>query len=335
MIRDNPQLIFLPFIYKNKNNSRELVVKIYDFEQTDRALPYAKLIDKLEEFFRLDVTVPLRHIHEIKDAHKTLGSFILMPSWIEGKWIGLKTVSVFPNNKERDLPGLHSAYMLYDGQTGVPVSLLDGNVITSKRTAAVAALAAKYLSRKDSSTLLLIGSGQVARLVPEALKAVRPIRKVFVWSPTRKHAETLSSDLYKLGFESYYVEDLQKACSEADIISCATLSTEPIIHGDWLKPGTHLDLIGSYTPDMRETDDACFSSSSVFIDTEEALMKSGDLLKPIESGVFSKETVKANLFDLCTGKHIGRTSLEEITIFKAVGNAIEDLAAATLVMESY
>lgn len=309
-------------------------MQIYDEDQTEEALPYKYLIEKIEDFFKTDVTVPLRHIHEIMDAQKTLGSFILMPAWIGGRWIGLKTVSVFPSNKELGMPALHSTYMLFDGANGKLHTLLDGNVITSRRTAAVSALACKYLSREDSKNLLLIGSGQVASLVPEAIKAVRSLEKVMVWSPTRENAERLASDLQYLGFDSFYVDDLKEACSYADIISCATLSTEPIIKGAWLKAGTHLDLIGSYTPDMRETDDACFSGTSVFIDTEEALMKAGDLLNPIASGIFSKDRVKATLFDLCNGKHSGRESYEEITAFKAVGNALEDLAAACLIVES-
>lgn len=304
-------------------------------QQTARALPFDMLIDALHAMFQQGCEVPLRHNHAITDANgATLGNLLLMPAWLPEKWLGVKTVSIFPQNGSVDLPGLHSVYILYAAKTGQPVALLDGDTITSRRTAAASALAARYLSRANSEKLLIVGAGRVASLLADAYCSVRPIQQITIWNPTAAKAEKLAASLRQQGLQVAYTEDLASAAQQADIITCATLSTAPLIRREWLKAGTHLDLIGSFTPQMRETDAACFADTSVFTDTEEALMKAGDILAAIEAGTFKPERVLGNLYDLCRGTHAGRRDDTEITVFKSVGTGLEDLAAAALAYES-
>lgn len=306
-------------------------MQLYDQLQTESALPFDALIAAIEQAFIDGCEVPLRHNHPITDSQgEQKGILLLMPAWQPNKWLGVKTVSIFPENGKLGLPGLHSVFILYDATTGKPAAIFDGDVITSRRTAAASALAAKWLSRADSRKLAVVGAGRVASLLADAYRSVRPIDTVSVWNPTSDAAITLVEQLKQKGFQAEYVPDLQEAVSQADIVSCATLATEPLVLGKWLKPGTHLDLIGSFTPQMRESDGECFKRGTVFVDTNEALMKAGDILSAIEEGAFEANAVAADLQALCRGEHTGRRSDDEITVYKAVGTALEDVAAAAL-----
>ncbi len=309
-------------------------MRIIDAEHTRRLLPFDRLIPALREMFRQgDCTVPLRHVHAIGQGDAQAGTMLLMPAWQDGRRLGVKTVTIFPGNGARGLPGLHSTYTLFDAVTGVPLAVIDGNEITSRRTAAASALAAERLSRPDSRRLLVLGAGRVASVLADAYAAVRPIREVRVWSVNHGRAAALARRLAGAGYVAEAVEDLQAGVQWADIISCATLSRQPLVRGQWLRPGAHLDLIGSFTPAMRESDDDCLRRATVFVDTEEALQKSGDLLEPIKSGAFARERTAATLAQLCRGEHGGRNEADEITLFKSVGTALEDLAAASLVYD--
>lgn len=308
-------------------------MQFFDAEQTANALTPKDLIDTIQRFFVEGCTVPLRHNHAIQDDKgDEIGKFLIMPAWQTGKHFGVKTVAIFPKNSKQGLAGLHSVYTLYDATIGVPIAILDGNTITSKRTAAASALAARFLSREDSRRLLVVGAGQVGSLLPEMYKAVRPISNVSIYNPTHKNAQKLADQLQH-DFEVQVVTDLKTAVEQADIISCATLSTKPLILRQWLQSGQHLDLIGSFTPQMRETEGKCFTDTRVFVDTEEALIKAGDILSAIKETDFTTEKVMATLSDLCQGKHQGRISPNEITVFKSVGTGLEDLAAASLVYD--
>lgn len=311
-------------------------MRVLSNHQTAAHLPFDQLIRALESFFREGCEVPLRHNHAIaSDDASQNGILLLMPAWQPGKRLGVKTVSIFPSNHIHGLPGLHSVFILYDATTGAPLAILDGDVITSRRTAAASALAAKSLSRPDSSTLLVVGAGRVGSLLPEAYRSVRPIERVLIWDRNAEAATTMATQLRGHGVDAIAVDYLEDAARTADIITCATLSTAPLILGQWLKPGTHLDLIGGFTPAMRESDDECLRRSTVFIDTTEALLKAGDLLTPIANGAFSEQHVAATLEQLCRGQHCGRTDAQEITVFKAVGTALEDLAAASLAFDAF
>ena len=257
-----------------------------------------------------------------------------MPAWQKNRFLGIKHVTIYPENgSKHGLPGLHSTYTLFDAQNGVPVAVLDGNQITCRRTAAASALAADYLARQDAESLLIVGAGNVAREIAPAYAAVRDIKHVRIWNIDFNKACRLAEDLQQQGFQAEAVADLEAAVRSSDIISCATLSTEPLVQRQWLQKGAHLDLIGSFKPDMRESDDAVFADTSVFVDTDEALDKAGDLLSPMAAGVFAREQVRSDLAGLCRGLHPGRTRADEITVYKAVGAASEDLAAAILVYQ--
>jgi ornithine cyclodeaminase len=211
------------------------------------------------------------------------------------------------------------------------IGRLDGNEITGRRTAAASALAGDYLARRDAARLLVVGSGHVAVMMAQAWASVRPIRTVEVWNRRAAGAAALAARLRAEGFEARAVTDLEAAVGRADVVSCATLAEAPLVKGAWLRPGCHLDLIGGYRPDMREADDAAVARARVFIDTEAALAEAGDLTQPMASGVLRREGVEGDLFALCRGAVAGRRGEDDITLFKSVGSAIEDLAAAALV----
>jgi ornithine cyclodeaminase len=308
-------------------------MRIFDAEATRAALPFDTLIPALRAMFARGCTVPQRHVHQVAAAPVEAGGFtsLIMPAWLDGCCYGVKTVNIAPHNAARGLPGLHGTYLLYDAATGAPLALLDGDQITARRTAAASALAASWLARDDASHLLLVGAGQVARLLPAAYRVVRPIRRVTVWARQHQAAQALAAQLQGEGFDAGVAADLPTAVAAADVVSCATLATAPLVQGAWLRPGSHLDLIGSFTPAMREADDACFAGAALYVDTDEALAKSGDLLGPLARGVIQAADVRGTLAALARGTALGRSDAAQRTVFKSVGNALEDLAAAMLV----
>ncbi|AJC21597.1 ornithine cyclodeaminase family protein [Pandoraea pulmonicola] len=310
-------------------------MKIIDAAATRDALAFGPLLDALNAMFVEGCEVPLRHTHVIPDPVTGADvTVLIMPAWQPGGFLGIKTVNIAPANSthpQRGLPGLHSTYLLYDAATGVPLAQMDGNEITSRRTAAASALGVAYLAREDASHLALLGAGRVGALVPLAHRTVRPIRRVSVWDRDARAAARAVDGLREQGFEARVCDTAKAAVADADIVTCATLATEPVVQAEWLAPGVHLDLIGSFTPQMREADDACFAGATLFVDTEEALAKSGELLGPMSRGVFTKQDVRGTLADLCRAGRIRREARDERTVFKAVGTALEDLAAAMLV----
>jgi ornithine cyclodeaminase/alanine dehydrogenase-like protein (mu-crystallin family) len=309
-------------------------MQIFDAAATRAALAFERLVPALEALFAQGCEVPARHVHEVPVPGGPAFTSLIMPAWIPGRYYGIKTINIAPGNAQRGLPGLHASYLLCDGGTGVPLAVIDGDVLTHRRTAAASALAARSLARADARHLLVVGAGQIARLLPQAYRAVRGMEEVSVWARDAAKAEALAGQLQREGVPARAVADLQSACGAADIVSCATLATAPVVHGTWLRPGTHLDLIGSFTPAMREADDACFAGASVYVDTEEALKKSGELLGPMARGILRAEDVRGTLASLARGEAQGRASPAERTVFKSVGTALEDLAAAILVYES-
>lgn len=307
-------------------------------QETAGLLPFDGLIKALAAAFAEGCEMPVRHHHTIDVPNEAAATLLLMPAWHGARqstrYLGIKIVTVFPGNAGRNLPGLTSTYMLYDAQTGIQLATLDGNVITGRRTVAASALAADYLARKNASRLLVLGAGRVASLIPDAYRAIRPLEQVAVWDIDRGNAERLAQSIEASGLAATVVDDLEGAVAEADIVSAATLATTPLIRGAWLRPGTHVDLIGGFTPGMREANDEAIGRASVFIDTEEALHEAGDLVQPIEAGLFSEEHVRSTLAGLCRANRFARSSDDEITLYKAVGTALADLAAATMVYEA-
>jgi ornithine cyclodeaminase/alanine dehydrogenase-like protein (mu-crystallin family) len=292
---------------------------------------FKKLIEGLREGFSdSTIEVPLRHHHDFANPEENKDStLLLMPAFQPGKDLGVKIVTVSPNNGKYDLPSIQGTYIYLDGHKGNIKAILDAKSLTGKRTAATSALASSYLSRKDASSMLMIGTGALAINLIQAHASVRPIKEVYVWGRTIQKAQMVCDALKGFSFTCTAISTIEEVVQEVDIISSATLSPVPLIFGKWLKAGQHLDLVGAYKKDMREADDVAILRSSVFLDTYQGgLKESGDILIPLTNGIITRETIKADLFELCSNKKCGRTSDTEITFFKSVGHALEDLVAA-------
>jgi ornithine cyclodeaminase len=301
-----------------------------DTSRVRALLTFDRLIPALRAAFVEGATVPLRHTHTMgQDADA--GISLLMPAWNAAGYYGVKIVNIFPGNTAKSLPGLHSSYLLHDGRTGVPVALIDGNEITSRRTAAASALAASYLARDDASRLLVVGAGRVGSLVAPAMASVRQLQAIEVWDLNPDTANSCAESLRQQGLPAQATLDLETAVRRADIVSCATLATTPVIQAEWLAAGSHLDLIGSFNPQMTEATPQCFAQAEVWVDTEEAPAKSGDLLNAIAAGALTQGDIAGDLQGLCRGTCRTRGDAAQRTVFKAVGTALEDLAAAVLV----
>lgn len=311
-------------------------------EQLIEKLHWLELIDAIDEIFTSDVIEPLRHQHDINVPDEPTASLLLKPAWIEGEYLGVKQVAIFPGNNAKGLPGLNSSYLLSSATTGQPLMQLDADELTARRTAAASALASRYLSREDSKKLLMIGSGRLARSLVEAHEAVRPIDEIYVWSRNPTSALKMVNELRAQGKNAKVcsTEELPEQTTAADIISCATMSTQPIVLGKYLSEGTHLDLVGGFTPKMRETDDEAVQKSVVFVDTRAgALSEAGDLTQVMDTGNFEATQVEAELSGLSHKHHKGRSQLTnpeaQITLFKSVGAGREDLAAAILAYQQW
>ena len=284
--------------------------------------------------FRTGCEAPLRHRHAIPDAAGGEAVMLLKPAWRTGGPMVVKIVNVFPENAAHGLPAVLGLVVLFDGATGDALAVIDGRALTVRRTAAASALAAGYLARRDATTLLMVGTGQLAPALVEAHAATRPIRSVLIWGRSPGKAARLAETLSAKGFAARPVTALDSAVAEADIVSSATLSPDPLIMGAWLRPGTHVDLVGSFMPDMREADDEVMRRGRIFVDTRDgALGETGDLIKPIAAGVIAERDIAGELAELCRGDVDGRGDDREITVFKSVGTALEDLAAAELAFE--
>lgn len=308
---------------------------VLDAAETRSALPWDGLVKALGDMFAKGCVMPVRHHHEVEVPGEADATLLLMPAWQPGAYIGVKMVSVFPGNQTRGLPAIHGSYLLSSGKTGELLAIVDGGELTARRTAAASALAARYLARPDARSMLMVGTGRLSANVIEAHASVRPIREVAVWGRDPRKAEATARELDLKGVSVSVATDLQTAARKADIISCATLSSEPLICGDWLKPGAHLDLIGAFKPTMRESDDRAVARASLFVDTRDgALKEGGDIVQPLRAGVITEASIRADLFELARGTHPGRTAPDEITLFKSVGAALEDLAGAVLAFEA-
>ena len=304
-----------------------MTLRHFSAADVDAALDYRSLVDALRDAFVAGATAPVRSSHPVTPAGDRL---LLMPAW-DGSGLGVKIVTVFPRNRERGVPSVAALYLLLDGTTGHPVALIDGEALTLRRTGAASALASTYLSRSDAEHLLVIGTGALAPSMAAAHCAVRPIRRVSVWGRSHASAIRTAAMLVAAGLPAAAVDDLHRTLESADIVSCATTAREPVFDGARVRAGTHVDLVGAFTRDMREGDDALVTRASIFVDTfAGALAEAGDLVQPLERGVISRGDVRAELADLASGRHAGRGNRAEITLFKSVGTALEDLCAARL-----
>jgi ornithine cyclodeaminase len=302
-----------------------------DSDRVHAALPWPRLVDALADAFAHGAAeAPLRSSHAVTPSGDRL---LVMPAWRSGEAIGVKIVSVYPGNAARGLSSVAALYVLLDGATGHPRAIIEGEALTLRRTAATSALASRLLSRADARTLLIVGTGALAPWMAEAHCAVRSIESVLVWGRRAERIAAMTAALRARGVPAEAATDLERAVRAADIVSCATTAREPLVRGEWVRPGTHVDLVGAFTPQMRECDDALVAAARVFVDTYAgALREGGDLAQPLASGAISRGHVLAELAELARGEHPGRTGAAEVTLFKSVGTALEDLAAASLVV---
>ncbi|KQS87727.1 MULTISPECIES: ornithine cyclodeaminase family protein [unclassified Rhizobium] len=303
--------------------------------ETRAALPWGALIEALRTMFREGCEMPVRHHHDVAVPEEASATLLLMPAWQPGQYIGVKMVSVFPGNTDRGLPAIYGSYLLSSGKTGQLLAILDGAELTARRTAAASALAADYLAAKDAQRMLMVGAGRLSQNLIEAHASIRPIKEVSIWARDPRKAAATASEIRIPGVTVSVADDIEAAAREADIISCATLSSEPLIRGEWLKDGAHLDLVGAFKPSMRESDDRAVERATLFVDTREgALSEGGDLVQPLKAGVIKASDLQADLAELASGRHAGRSHADEITLFKSVGAALEDLAGAILAFET-
>lgn len=305
-------------------------MRILDSVAVTERLPYPRLVPALRAALANPIEAPQRVPFDLRgDA-----SLLVMPAWNDRR-LGVKLVNVFPGNAALGRPAVSSTYVLSDGITGEIEAIIDGETLTARRTAAVAALGAFFLAPPGGGNLLLIGAGRVARELPAAFAAVRPIDGVTVWARRPEQAAALARELTATGVAAEVCRDLAEAVGSAAIVACATLSREPIIRGEWLRGDTHLSLIGGFRPSMREADSAAIARSHVVADTlSGVLAEAGDILIPIAEGLIDEDHVKGDLFGLCrNGARPVAPTKCETTVFKSVGHAAQDLAAALLCVD--
>ncbi len=306
-------------------------IAILDAADVARLGGYTSLVDALERAHRRPPAEVQRIVYGPAGADEKL---LALPAWQPGEAIGVKLVTVFPNNPATNgRPSVQAVVVLFDGIDGSPLALIDGTELTYRKTAADSALGSRLLSRVDSRVLLMVGAGGLAAHLIAAHRAVRPsIERVVVWNRTRSRAEQLVAD----GIADEVTDDLAAAAAEADVICTATMTKEPVIRGAWLRPGAHLDCVGAYLPDHREIDDEVVRRAEIFVDSRLAtLTEGGDLVIPIAAGVISESDVRADLYDLCQQRHEGRSSEHAITLFENCGGGHLDLMIASQLWADY
>ncbi len=297
------------------------------------AVDMPEAIDAMREAFaalsRGEATVPLR-----VSLDTERGVVLVMPAHLPSvAAAGAKVVSVHPGNRALGLPSIHAAVLLVDPATGAPTALMDGASLTALRTGAAGGLAAELLAREDARVVALFGAGVQARSQLEAVRCVRAIDEVRIVSRTRASARALAAEVR--GCRAYAVDDAAEALSGADIVITATSSATPVFPGGRVAPGTHVTGVGSYTPRMQEVDADLVSRAVVVVDQREAaLREAGDLIHAVESGRWKAEEIHAELGEIVAGSKPGRVSPEEITFFKSVGNAAQDMALARRVVDA-
>lgn len=311
-------------------------MRVVTAAEIDSALTFPALVDALADAFAGRIEAPPRHHHTIARPGRD-ATLLLMPAWTgpqtadEREFLGVKMVTVYPDNPARGLASVLGTYLLADAATGRPLAALDGTRLTLWRTAAASALAARHLAAPEAGRMTMVGAGALAPFLIRAHASCHPLSRVEVWNRHSDSAARLADRLAGEGLPVTRTEDLEASVRAADIVSCATLSAEPLVHGAWLKPGAHLDLVGAFNLAMREADDEALARGSVFIDTPAALTEGGDVAVAIRAGTFRADRVRGDLADLVTGRRPGRSSADEITVFKSIGASLEDLVAATLV----
>lgn len=309
-------------------------MKIINAEQVAKLLPYSDLINTLRDAFKVGGHTPLRHSHSIKTEAGKENTLLLMPCWQQGGLLGIKLVMVCPDNHKKNLDSVSSTYILSDADTGQNLAIMDGDELTARRTACASALASYYLSNPASEKMLMMGTGKIATHLIHAHSSIRKLKEIYVWGrnfeKAKKFAITIGDGFH---IPLIPVENPAEYAHSCDIISCATMTDTPILKGKWLDPAKqqHIDLVGSYTPDMREADNDVIRNCDIYVDTYEGtLAEAGDIVRPLEAGIINRHDICGELSEMIADnfkiKNAGRS-----TVFKSVGTALEDLAAAKMV----
>ena len=311
-------------------------MKFFDKEKTENTLNYPDLIEEIRQGFINPPEVPSRlHYHFDNPVNNTENTLLFMPAWKIGKNIGVKLLTVAPQNQQYNLGSIQGIYILFNAITGVTEAIIDAKTLTNWRTACTSALASMFLSREDSETLLMVGTGDLAPYLVKAHASIRSIKNVLIWGRNRSKANQLKESLSNDKFSVKTVESIQEGIDKADIISCATLSSNPLIKGGLLKQGQHLDMVGAFKPTLREADDEVLKRADIYVDhLEIAVIETGDLAIPIREGNLKITDIKGDLFELCKKETEGRIDMNTITMFKSVGHALEDFVAARLVIKN-
>ncbi|HEX3972124.1 MAG TPA: ornithine cyclodeaminase family protein [Stellaceae bacterium] len=311
-------------------------MRVLGYDATVAALEFPPLVEALRQAFRkTDFETPAADLHTLAVPGEASGSLIVLPAWLPGKSFGVRLTTNFPGNATRGKPVRSGGYLLGDGKTGEILAMFDGPALTLRRTAAASALAATYLARAESERMLMIGTGALAPHLIAAHASVRPIHSVLVWGRDPGKAARLAQRMTRRNLKVEAATDLEKAAQGADIICCATAAREPILKGAWLPEGVHVDLVGGRTPHMREADDEVMMRSRIFVDVREACeQQAGDIVQPMESGVITSFDITGDLFELTRGDRAGRRFHNQITLFKSVGHALEDLTGAQVALDN-
>jgi ornithine cyclodeaminase len=308
-------------------------MKFFNEEDTHAGLPYSRLVTALIEAHKRDIHARGSSILEERTQH-LVNNFLALPAWQHGRAFGAKLVSSFPGNLKMpdSLPSVQGVYVLFDGRDGRTVAVIDGIALTLRKTAADSALGTHFLARENAQTLLLVGAGALApHLIMAHCAARTSIQKVVVWNRTPERAASVAKSLNMKDIEITATTDLESAARVSDVISCATGATDPLIRGEWLKEGAHLDLVGSFRPDMHECDQAAIRRAAVFADSRwSALQDCGEIVTALASGALTPEDIRADAFQLARGEHPGRTSDDEITLYKNGGGGHLDLMVAQI-----
>jgi ornithine cyclodeaminase len=310
-----------------------------DADKILNSISFSTMVDELAAMHREPIGLVDEMLMESTDDNNNVSHFFIRTGWQPEKAVGAKVITVFPrNNQKREWPSIQAVYVLFEGVNGTPIACLDGTALTWLKTASDSALGSRLLSRENIESMLMIGAGQMAPHLVSAHCEVRPsLKQVHVWNRTNDKAQNLCASLAdkypQISFTP--VTEIEASAREADLICSAIGCTEPIICGEWLKPGTHVDLIGAYTAEMREADDECLRRGSLFVDARETTIHHiGELMIPLASGVISEADVIADLSDLCQQRHPGRQSDDEITLFKNGGGGHLDLMCARILHQN-
>jgi alanine dehydrogenase len=303
-------------------------MRFYSAAEVHAALDLDALADAIGAMLVAGPVAPLRHAHALSESD----TLLLMPAWSGGA-LGVKLVTVMPGNRAAGRATVNALYVLFDRTSGAPAAVIDGESLTLRRTAAISLLAARAMARADARNALVIGTGTLAPYLAHAHARARRLERLWIWGRRGEGAQTLAQRLRDEGLPAQAVEDLESAVREADVISCATTSTRPIVRGAWVAPGAHLDLVGGFRRGMREADDEAVARARIVVDTYAgALAEAADIVEPLERGVITRASIVGELAELLADPARGRTAAADVTLFKSVGTAVADLAAAQFLL---